>query len=91
MKARRAVVTGGCGFIGSHLVERLLAEGISVTVLDNLVTGRRSNLSAVRSHPHLEVFEIDLASPPGGWEKHVRGADYVFHLAALADIVPSLK
>ncbi len=75
-------VTGGAGFIGSHLVERLLADGHAVTVIDNLSTGRRDNLPEnVRILPGMERLRfVDFSS-----------VDWVFHLAALADIVPSVE
>ncbi len=86
----RAVVTGGCGFIGSHLVERLLADGGEVVVIDNLSSGRRSNLKAVEGHPRLKIVEADVAEP-GAYAGHLQGAGGLFHLAALADIVPSIQ
>jgi len=86
----RIIVTGGCGFIGSHLVDLLLSRGNQVTVLDNLATGRKSNLAAVQNHPALKIVEVDLSSPPT-WASCFEKVDQVFHLAALADIVPSLQ
>lgn len=90
MKWGRTIVTGGLGFIGSHLVESLLARGARVTVLDNGSTGRRSNLAAVSASPGLTVVEADLRRQ-GEWFTHFQGAEAVFHLAALADIVPSIE
>jgi len=87
---KRAVVTGGAGFIGSHLVELLLREGCAVTVLDNFSTGRPENLHWVRNHPHLEVHDIDV-SDGEAVKPLFEGVDWVFHLAALADIVPSIE
>lgn len=84
----RVVVTGGAGFIGSHVVDALLDEGHHVTVLDNFSTGRLANLSHVRES--VEVLECDLARA-GKWAGSLRGADWVIHLAALADIVPSIQ
>jgi UDP-glucose 4-epimerase len=84
----KAVVTGGAGFIGSHLVDALLAEGHSVTVLDNFSTGRPENLAPVKDK--IKIVECDL-SRPGAWAEHLQNADFVFHLAALADIVPSIQ
>lgn len=87
---RRAVVTGGAGFVGSHLVERLLAEGCRVTVIDNFSTGSPGNLRHVMGHPGLAVHETDVT-------RHeclgplVAGAEWVFHLAALSDTVPSVQ
>jgi UDP-glucose 4-epimerase len=89
-KSRSVVVTGGAGFIGSHLVERLLAEGCRVAVLDNFSTGRLKNLLPVASDPRLSVHEIDV-SDARNIAPHFRGVEWVFHLAALADIVPSVQ
>src|SRR5262245_47166098 len=79
----RCLVTGGAGFIGSHLVEALLAYGHQVRVLDNLSTGELENLEAVRDE--IEWVPGDVTDP-----KAVRGAmadvEYVFHQAALASI-----
>jgi len=83
-----ALVTGGAGFIGSHLVDALLAENISVRVVDNYSTGRPENLAHVFGK--VEVIEADIAKS-GCWQKSFQGADWVFHLGALADIVPSIQ
>jgi UDP-glucose 4-epimerase len=83
-----ALVTGGAGFIGSHLIDALLAENISVRVVDNYSTGRPENLAHVSGK--VEVIEADIAKS-GGWQKSFQGADWVFHLGALADIVPSIQ
>jgi UDP-glucose 4-epimerase len=87
---RRCVVTGGAGFIGSHLVERLLSDGCAVTVVDNLATGRRANLSPFGDDDHLAFLERDIAEP-GALDGVIGPGDLVFHLAALADIVPSIE
>ena len=84
----KAIVTGGAGFIGSHLVDLLLKENIDVTVLDNFSTGRPENLDHVREQ--IELVECDL-SIPGKWVQNFKNVDWVFHLAALADIVPSIQ
>jgi UDP-glucose 4-epimerase len=83
------VVTGGAGFIGSHLVERLLADGHSVRVLDNFSTGRPENLAHLAG-PRLSLERVDIASEPT-LESRLVGTDWVFHLAALAAIVPSIE
>ena len=88
--SRTALVTGGAGFIGSHLVERLLADGFRVIVLDNLSTGRLKNLDYVASDPKLSVEEVDV-SDAARIAPFFRGIDWVFHIAALADIVPSIQ
>lgn len=84
------VVTGGAGFIGSHLVEALLARGRRVRVIDNFSTGRPANLAFLGNPPGLEVVEGDIAAA-GVAEAGLEGAERVFHLAALADIVPSIQ
>jgi UDP-glucose 4-epimerase len=84
------VVTGGAGFIGSHLVDRLLGEGRRVRVLDNFVIGRRSNLQQHANDPRLEIVEADVAAM-ADVSKACKGAERVFHLAARADVVPSIQ
>jgi len=86
----KTLVTGGFGFIGSHLVEALVKEGHQVTIIDNLSTGRPGNLKHLEGNPYItHVFE-DICNFEA-IEKHFIGIDWVFHLAALADIVPSIQ
>ena len=85
-----ALVTGGAGFIGSHVVERLLADGHGVAVLDNLSTGRRENLDGVQNRSRLSHHQVDV-SDYEAIEPLFEGVDWVFHLAGLADIVPSIQ
>ena len=85
----KAVVTGGAGFIGSHLTELLLSSGFQVVVIDNYTTGRPENLASFFDNPNLEVLEADI-NDQKAIEPALKGANYVFHLAALADIVPSI-
>jgi UDP-glucose 4-epimerase len=77
----RHLVTGGAGFIGSHLVERLLARGDRVVVLDDLSTGRLANLAAVAGHPDLEVV-IGSVEDRTLVARAARGVDRIHHLAA---------
>ena len=84
------IVTGGAGFIGSHLVEHLLDAGHEVTVLDDFSTGRPANLQHLTPNASLSVHEIDIAHLDAV-SPHFEGVDWVFHLAALADIVPSIE
>lgn len=88
--SKRAAVTGGAGFIGSHLVERLLADGHEVTVLDNFSTGKRANLQHVEHHPRLQIRKVDV-SESAELQGCLDAIDWVFHVAALADIVPSIQ
>jgi UDP-glucose 4-epimerase len=83
----KAVVSGGAGFIGSHLVDGLLARGIDVTVVDDLRTGRESNLAHVRDRVDLVIADVSKDSLEGT----VSEGDWVFHLAGMADIVPSIE
>ena len=85
---KRAIVTGGLGFIGSHLVEELVGKGYQVVVIDNLATGRRENIASVIEK--VEVIENSLDSQ-SILENIFQEGDLVFHLAALADIVPSIE
>jgi UDP-glucose 4-epimerase len=85
----RTLVTGGAGFIGSHLVDRLLADGHEVLALDNLATGRLRNLEP-SDRPSLRILEADIRDTEAVRAALV-GIDTVFHLAALADIVPSIE
>lgn len=87
---RHALVTGGLGFIGSHLVDRLLGAGESVTVLDNLATGRLQNLAHQDGNPDLRIKILNVDQAPD-LADHFQSVDTVYHLAALADIVPSIE
>jgi UDP-glucose 4-epimerase len=82
-----ALVTGGAGFIGSHLVEALLAEGLRVRVVDNLVSGYVSNLAHLKGR--FEWLEGDL-SHLALCHRAVEGVDYVFHQAAIASVPRSV-
>src|SRR5690606_9182986 len=85
--AVRLLVTGGAGFIGSHLVERLVADGHEVRVLDDLSSGQRSNLAAVASS--VELIEGDIADP-ATVARAVADRDGVVHLAAVASVEASV-
>ncbi len=89
MPTLRCLVTGGAGFIGSHLTERLLDDGHEVVVFDNFSNGRRENLAAVMGNERFRLVEGDINDAAALGEA-IGGADWIFHLAALADIVPSI-
>jgi len=84
----KSIVTGGAGFIGSNLVDQLVLKGHKVIVLDNFSTGRSSNLSHHKKNK-VKVIKIDI-SKNNQLDKYFKGVNYVFHLAGLADIVPSI-
>lgn len=83
--ARHILVTGGAGFIGGHLVERLLREGHRVVVLDDLSTGNLDNLSAVRANPNLRIIEGKI-STCAALPELVTNAESIFHLAAAVGV-----
>ena len=86
----KSIVTGGCGFIGSHVVDRLLQENHEVVVIDNCSTGRLENLAHHEGNAHLRIVQADICD-----YREIAplfaGASWVFHMAALADIVPSIQ
>src|SRR5215472_13088861 len=83
------LVTGGGGFIGSHLVDSLLADGRKVRVLDTFPLGR-ANLEQHTGNPRLEIVVADV-SRPEEMLASCEGAEHIFHLAARADIVASVR
>lgn len=84
----KIIITGGAGFIGSHLAEYLLKKKHKIIVIDNLSTGRIENIKQIKNR--LKFVRADI-SKPGKWIENFKNANLVFHLAALADIVPSIQ
>ena len=89
MRGKKSVVTGGAGFIGSNLIDHLIKAGHKVIVLDNFVSGKRSNLSHHKNQ-NVKIIKIDI-SKDNNLERYFKNIDYVFHLAGLAEIIPSIK
>ncbi|MBF0154446.1 MAG: SDR family oxidoreductase [Magnetococcales bacterium] len=85
-----ALVTGGAGFIGSHLCQLLLAEGHQVHLVDDFSTGRLENLRSFEKDPHLTIHRVSILDREG-LDRCMVGVDWVFHLAGVADIVPSIE
>lgn len=83
--AKHILVTGGAGFIGGHLVERLLADGETVVVLDDLSTGSRNNLAAVATHPRLRLIEAKISTCTE-LQDLVAQAAGIYHLAAAVGV-----
>ena len=85
-----AVVTGGAGFIGSHMVDLLLEEGYRVNVIDDMSGGHRGNLSHHKGNLDLKVFEVDIRGLQP--DSHIfKDASFIFHFAGKGDIVPSIE
>ena len=85
-----AVVTGAAGFIGSHMVDNLLAHGYKVRAIDNLVSGRESNIAHLSGNPDFSFERGDVRSLQPG-SGLFEGARYVIHFAGIGDIVPSIE
>ncbi len=84
----RILITGGCGFLGSHLVEKLVKLKHNITIIDNLSNGKISNIKKCVNK--IKFVKTDI-SKNGKWKKHFNKIDIVIHLAAIADIVPSIN
>jgi len=85
----KAIVTGGAGFIGSHMAELLLDKGFEVAVIDDFSNGQKDNVDIFKKNPKYKFYEIDISKEFD--DSIFKNADYVFHMAALADIVPSIE
>jgi UDP-glucose 4-epimerase len=88
--SKHVLVTGGAGFIGSHLVERLLRDGLRVVVIDDLSTGSLENLSQVTAHPALQIVQSRI-SDCAGLREFVAGAQFIHHLAAAVGVEMVVK
>jgi UDP-glucose 4-epimerase len=86
---KKAIVTGGAGFIGSHMVELLLQKGFTVVAIDDFSNGNIENVEIFKDDPQYHFLKMDLAEPFD--DSCFENADYIFHMAALADIVPSIE
>jgi UDP-glucose 4-epimerase len=85
---KRILITGGAGFIGSHLAEHLLKKNNKITIIDNFSTGNLSNIQEIKDK--VKIIRADV-SKIGTWGNSFKNKDIVFHLAALSDIVPSVE
>ncbi len=86
---KKAIVTGGAGFIGSHMVELLLNKGYEVIVIDDLSNGQLDNVELFKDNQNYKFYKIDISREFD--DSIFQNVDYVFHLAALADIIPSIE
>tara|TARA_B100000029_G_C17492463_1_gene929625 strand:- start:91 stop:1083 length:993 start_codon:yes stop_codon:yes gene_type:complete len=87
---KKVVVTGGAGFIGSHMVDLLLKKGFSVTILDNFSGGHKKNLKHNLKNKNLKIKRLDIRKLKKN-DKIFSNVDYVFHFAGIGDIVPSIE
>ena len=90
MKKKIAVVTGGAGFIGSHMVDLLLSKNFKVNVIDNLSGGHKNNLHHNKKNPNLRFEKSDICNIKKK-HKFFKNADFVFHFVGIGDIVPSIE
>lgn len=88
---QKAIVTGGAGFIGSHMVDLLVKNNYEVVIIDNLENGRLSNIEHHKDNKKVKFVQEDISDYSLKLEKYFEDIDYVFHYAALADIVPSIN
>ncbi|HTY45811.1 MAG TPA: UDP-glucuronic acid decarboxylase family protein [Patescibacteria group bacterium] len=87
MRKKTAVITGGAGFIGSHLCERLIADGMQVICMDNLITGAMKNIAGLRTHKNFRFIKHDVTT-----YLDIRGrVDFILHFASLASPVDYLR
>jgi UDP-glucose 4-epimerase len=84
----KAIVTGGAGFIGSHMVDLLIKEDFEVIVIDNLINGREENIN---KSSKVKFIKADISDYSIKFDEDFEDVDYVFHFAAMADIVPSIN
>lgn len=90
LKSKKVLITGGAGFIGSNLCEKLIELGAQVICLDNFATGKKENLLAIIKNPNFTLIEGDIRNLET-CHKAVKGVDYVLHQAALGSVPRSLK
>ena len=86
----KVLVTGGAGFIGSHLADLLIKTGYEVVVIDNLSNGRMSNINHLLEHENFKFYELDIINLDD-IKPIFKNIDWVFHMAGMADIVPSIE
>ena len=87
---KKALVTGGAGFIGSHMVDLLIKKKFQVVVLDNFVAGNRKNLLQHKHNKNLKIINKDIKSIKKN-DRNFKNTKYIFHFAGLGDIVPSIE
>ena len=88
---KKCIVTGGAGFIGSNLVDRLIDDGHEVYVFDDLSTGKRENVNQKAKFNYFDIGNLKLSEIQYGWKHAWSGADIVFHVAAKARVQPSIE
>ena len=90
MSTKPSLVTGAAGFIGSHIVDHLIAAGHDVVGVDNFAAGRRENIAHLEAENRFTFHEADICDPKA-MDRAMEGVDWVFHIAGIGDIVPSIE
>ena len=90
MCRKSTLVTGAAGFIGSHIVDHLIAIGHDVIGVDNFATGRPENIAHLESVANFSFYEADVCDP-GVMDDVMPGIEWVFHIAGIGDIIPSIE
>lgn len=90
LAGKNVLVTGGAGFIGSNLCEKLISLSVKVRCLDNYATGKKANIEALIQHPNFELIEGDITETET-CQKATKGVDFVLHQAALGSVPRSIK
>ena len=90
LKNKKAVVTGGAGFIGSHLADELAKQGYHVVILDDLSTGKKENIAGLLNHDNVEFVEGSITNL-SMLRKLFQRIDYIFHQAAIPSVLRSVE
>ncbi|MEC8074332.1 MAG: NAD-dependent epimerase/dehydratase family protein [Pseudomonadota bacterium] len=91
MKKKRAIVTGGAGFIGSHMVDLLIKKNFHVTVIDNFIGGHKNNIKHHLKNKNFKLVKLDICKIDKNKYNFFKNIDYVYHFAGIGDIVPSIE
>ncbi len=91
MKIKRAIVTGGAGFIGSHMVDLLIKKNFHVTVIDNFISGHKNNIKHHLKNKNFKLVKLDICKIGSNKYNLFKNIDYVYHFAGIGAILPSIE
>jgi UDP-glucose 4-epimerase len=91
MKIKRAIVTGGAGFIGSHMVDLLIKKNFHVTVIDNFIGGHKNNIKHHLKNKNFKFVKLDICKIDSNKYSLFKNVDYVYHFAGISAIMPSIE